>query len=114
MATVDGFKSTIQFGLVESVRITPPAGAGEARLTVPLMLRVTPTFAESSASVTGTVTFAIADAARKPSAEAVRVAFPIMPGVIGAFAPIDPCGTVTLDCTAATLGSLVVRLTTCP
>src|ERR1700730_10000675 len=93
IVTVDGFRSTIQFGLVDSVRSRPPVGAGEPKVIVPLMARVIPTFAESNASVIGMVTFATTDAVAKPSADAVRVALPILPGVIFMFAPVEPWGS---------------------
>src|SRR5437773_10789752 len=103
-------------GLVKNEIITPPAGAGALSVTLPFIVRPTPSVDESSAMAmlnTSTLTITIPD--EKPGAEPAIVVLPtVLPAVTGTLAPVALGGTVMLEGTEAMLGSRFTMVTTCP
>jgi len=115
MVTLGGSKSTIPFGTLPSTTVTPPGVAGTFRVTVPLIVRANPTFAESTLIViVGVTTFTTPVPAVKPADIAVIVLLPVSPDVIVTFVPVEPAGIVAFNGTVATDVLLLDKLTTWP
>src|SRR5512133_3331376 len=95
--TLAGVKVTRPAGSVR-LTVTPPVGAGLVSVRTPLRVRVTPTIAPDSDTLTaGGATLTVAVPGVKPVAIAVIVVLPApLPGVTGTLTPPRPAGTVTL------------------
>lgn len=120
--TVTVFGTLARLELLRSCTVTPPAGAGPLRVTVPVALLPPQTAVGLMVSDCRETLledgFTVKVAVREtPPAEAVMVTFVLAETAVVEtvkFALVAPAGTVTLLGTEATLGLLLLRFTTNP
>lgn len=112
-----GLTVSLLVSLLANETISPPAGAGFAKVTGNAAVWPGPTVTLAGSKICATfttVTVALPGVKAELAADAVMVAVPAFPGVTVALAVVELGVTVTLNGTDATLGLLLARLMTWP